>query len=55
MNYPVLLLAFAGVVLGVLAIVFAGMDDSPGGQLIGAALVLGAVVFGLRSMRRSPR
>lgn len=55
MNYPVLALAVVGVVLGGMAIVLGGMDDSPGGQLIGAALVLGSVVFGLRRMRRAPR
>ncbi|WP_405426107.1 hypothetical protein [Micromonospora sp. NBC_00617] len=34
------------------ALVYAGADDSPGLQLIGALLVVGAVVFAVRTVRR---
>ncbi|MCZ2805592.1 hypothetical protein O2W18_10790 [Modestobacter sp. VKM Ac-2983] len=42
----VIALGLAGVVLG-------GADDSPGLQGLGAALVLGAVVVGVRTVRRA--
>ena len=46
------LVAFA-VVLGIAAFVYGGADDSPGLQLLGALLVIGAVVFGVRTARRT--
>ncbi len=55
MHYWALLLALIGVVLGVAAIILAGMDDSPGGQLVGVGLVGGAVFFGWRRMHRATR
>lgn len=39
--------------LGGALAVFGGYDDSPGGTLIGFALVLGAMAFGARSASRS--
>ena len=39
-------------VAGVLGIVYGEADDSPGLQLLGVVLVLGAVVFGVRAVRR---
>jgi hypothetical protein len=39
--------------LGGALAVFAAYDDSPGGTLMGFALVLGAMAFGARSARRS--
>ena len=45
------LVAILLLVLGVAAVVAAGYDDSPGGQLIGVALVVGAVVLGVRKFR----
>ena len=50
MKYFVVILAIA---LGVAAIVYGGFDDSPGGQLLGVLLVVGAVVLGVRMVRRS--
>lgn len=38
--------------LGGAAMVFSGYDDSPGGQLIGLLLVIGAVALGMRTGRR---
>lgn len=46
-------LAVLAVVLGIAAFVYGGADDSPGLQLLGALLVIGAVVFGVRTARRT--
>jgi drug/metabolite transporter (DMT)-like permease len=40
-------------VLGVAAFLYGGADDSPGLQLIGALLVLGAAAFSVRTARRA--
>ena len=45
---PVLVL-----LLGVAAVVAGGADDSPGLQLIGVLIVVGAVVLGVRKARHS--
>ena len=50
MNYFAVILAIA---LGVAVIVYGGHDDSPGAQLIGVLLIVGAVVLGVRMVRRS--
>ena len=41
------------IALGVAAVWFGGSDDSPGLQGIGVVLVVGAVVLGVRTARRS--
>jgi hypothetical protein len=46
------LLAALVAALGAAAFVLGGADDSPGLQGIGALLVLGAVVFAVRTARR---
>ena len=50
MKYVVAILAF---VLGATGIVAGGIDDSPGAQLLGVVLVVGALVLGVRIARRS--
>ncbi|SDF32460.1 hypothetical protein SAMN05660485_03099 [Blastococcus fimeti] len=40
-------------VLGVLAVVLGGADDSPGLQGIGGFLIVAAVVVGVRAVRRA--
>lgn len=50
MKYLLVVLAIA---IGIAAVVAGGIDDSPGGQLIGVLLVVGAIVFGVRVARRS--
>jgi drug/metabolite transporter (DMT)-like permease len=40
-------------VLGVAAFLYGGADDSPGAQLIGVVLVLGAAAFSVREARRT--
>ena len=39
--------------LGVAGVVLGEADDSPGLQLLGALLVIGAIAFGVREFRRS--
>jgi drug/metabolite transporter (DMT)-like permease len=50
MKYFAVILAVA---LGVAVIVYGGHDDSPGAQLIGVLLIVGAVVLCVRMVRRS--
>jgi hypothetical protein len=50
MKYVVAILAVA---LGVAAIIYGGADDSPGLQLIGVLLIVGAVAVGVRTALRS--
>ena len=50
MKYFAVILAIA---LGVAVIVYGGHDDSPGAQLIGVLLIVGAVVLSVRMVRRS--
>jgi hypothetical protein len=54
MKHPLLAVVLTVVVvaLGVAAFVYGGADDSPGLQLIGAVLAVGAVLFGVRSIRQ---
>ena len=52
MKYLLIILAVLVVALGAAAFVYGGSDDSPGLQGIGALLVLGALVFGVRAARR---
>jgi hypothetical protein len=46
-------LAILAVVIGVAAIVYGEADDSPGLQLLGAVLAIGAIVLGVRTARRT--
>jgi hypothetical protein len=46
-------LAVLAAVLGVAAFVYGGADDSPGLQLLGALIVVGAAFLGVRTARRS--
>lgn len=47
------LLAILAAAIGVAAVVLGGADDSPGLQLLGVLIVVGAVVLGVRSAQRS--
>ncbi|MFW6186464.1 MAG: hypothetical protein ACOC84_00455 [Actinomycetota bacterium] len=46
------LLAVLVLAIGVAAVVYGGADDSPGLQLLGVLLALGAVASGVRTARR---
>ena len=47
------IVAILGVAIGVAGIVAGGADDSPGLQLLGVVVAIGAVVLGVRIARRS--
>ena len=47
------IVAILGVAIGDAGIVAGGADDSPGLQLVGVVVVIGAVVLGVRIARRS--
>ena len=47
------LLAILAAAIGVAAVVLGGYDDSPGLQGLGVLVVVGAVVLGVRTARRS--
>ncbi|MGC4806304.1 hypothetical protein [Micromonospora sp. DT233] len=51
-RYLVAAIALAVVALGVVGVVHGEADDSPGLQLIGGALIVGALFFGVRALRR---
>ena len=53
MRYMIALIPLIRAALGVLAIIGGGYDDAPGLQLIGALLILGAVVIAMRTARRA--
>jgi drug/metabolite transporter (DMT)-like permease len=50
MKYFVAILAIA---IGVAGVVAGEADDSPGLQLLGVLLIIGAIVLGVRMVRRS--
>ena len=50
MKYFVAILAIA---IGVAGIVAGGADDSPGLQLLGVVIIIGAVALGVRTVLRS--
>lgn len=45
-------LVIVGVAIGVAGIFLGEYDDAPGASLIGILLMIGAVVFGVRTARR---
>ncbi len=45
-------MATLGVVIGVSGLVAGEADDSPGLQLLGAVVAIGAVIWGVRAARR---
>nr|WP_201749130.1 hypothetical protein [Micromonospora acroterricola] len=53
MKYVLLLVAVLAVALGVAGIALGEADDSPGLQLLGVVLVVGAVVYGVWVLRRA--
>ncbi|HJV12681.1 MAG TPA: hypothetical protein VJ625_02220 [Propionibacteriaceae bacterium] len=52
MQYP---LAVVAIVIGIAGIVAGGMDDSPGGQLLGLLLVIGGIALVVRKIIRRSR
>jgi hypothetical protein len=55
-TYVLLALGTAvAIALGVFGVVFGEADDSPGLQVLGALLVIGAVTYAVRTVRRLRR
>ena len=52
-KYLLAVVAVLLIAIGVAGIVHGEADDSPGLQLLGVLLVVGAVAFGVRTARRS--
>ncbi|WBB70049.1 hypothetical protein [Micromonospora sp. WMMD812] len=52
MKYVLALVALLAIAIGVGGILYGEADDSPGLQLLGGALVVGAFAFGVRIARR---
>jgi tetrahydromethanopterin S-methyltransferase subunit C len=52
-RYLLALAVVLAVAIGIAGVVLGEADDSPGLQLIGVLVVVGAVVFGARAVRRS--
>ena len=50
-HVPAVLAIVAAFALGVFGVVYGGFDDSPGGQLIGVVIIVGAVVLGVKTVR----
>jgi len=51
-HLAVTLALAVGVTLGVLGLVYGEADDSPGLQLLGFLLIVGALIFAVRIFRR---
>ena len=54
-RIPAALAALAAFALGVFGVVYGGFDDSPGAQLIGLVIIVGAIVLGVKTMRTVQR
>jgi hypothetical protein len=52
MRWLVAAITLIVVALGVVGVVHGEADDSPGLQLIGVTLIVGAIFFGVRALRR---
>jgi hypothetical protein len=55
MKYLVVALAILAIALGVASMLYGEADDSPGLQLIGVVLIVGAIALGVRIATRSSR
>jgi hypothetical protein len=53
MKYIIAVLAILAIALGIAGVVYGEADDSPGLQLIGVVLIVGAVALGIRTARHS--
>jgi hypothetical protein len=53
MKYVIAVIALLAIAIGVAGVVYGEADDSPGLQLLGGLLVVGAVACGVRMARRS--
>ncbi|HZA32185.1 MAG TPA: hypothetical protein VE462_11780 [Propionibacteriaceae bacterium] len=51
MKYIIAILAILAIALGIAGFVYGEADDSPGLQLLGVALVVGAIALGVKAAR----
>jgi hypothetical protein len=51
MKYIIAVLAILAIALGIAGIVYGEADDSPGLQLIGVVLIVGAIALGVKTAR----
>ena len=51
MKYIIAVLAILAIALGIAGIVYGEADDSPGLQLIGVVLIVGAIALGVKTVR----
>ncbi|MES3032113.1 MAG: LPXTG cell wall anchor domain-containing protein [Patescibacteria group bacterium] len=48
-----LIYSILAILFGAFMVVYGGVDDSPGGQLLGLVLVIGGIVFIVRSKKKN--
>ena len=53
MKFLVVIIAVLVIVFGIACFVYGEADDSPGLQLIGVVLIIGALGLGVRTVKRS--
>ncbi|MFH1612095.1 MAG: hypothetical protein ABH887_02405 [bacterium] len=54
MNKKIKILCFVfAILIGVLMFVYAGIDNSPGGQLLGVIVVIVGIVYFIRSKKKT--
>jgi hypothetical protein len=51
MKYILAVLAILAIALGIAGVVYGEADDSPGLQLIGVVLIVGAIALGVKTAR----
>jgi hypothetical protein len=54
-HRPVVLAIVAAIALGAIGVVYGGADDSPGLQLLGVVLIVGAAALGVKMVRTIQR
>ena len=54
-HLPVVLAIVTVIALGAIGVVYGGADDSPGLQLIGVVLIVGAAALGVKTVRTIQR
>jgi len=54
MNKSRLLYSILAILFGVFLIVFGGIDDSPGGQLLGLLIIIAGIFSVIKSKKKTP-
>jgi hypothetical protein len=53
MNTIKILLSVLAILFGIFIFIFGGYDDSPGAQLLGVVIVVGSIVWIVKSTKKS--